>query len=419
MINNDLTRFKNLGLSNELLSAINELGYKEPTPIQKISIPIALMGRDILGSAQTGTGKTASFTLPMIDILASGKSKARMPRSLILTPTRELAQQISDTFEKFSKFHNLSLALLIGGVPFSEQDRKLNRGVDVLIATPGRLLDHFERGNILFNSVKILVIDEADRMLDMGFIPDIEKIHKVLPKIRQTLFFSATLSSQIRKIGERFVMNPKIIEVAPPSSTSKNIDQNLVMCEKKDKINILCKLLKNTKLDRVVIFCNRKKDIDSLSSSLKKNNLNSIILHGDMTQSSRNESLTLFKDGNMKTLIASDVAGRGLDIENISHVFNFDVPINAEDYVHRIGRTGRANNQGVAITLGTKDDFKYIKSIENLIGSKIKILPSPEKLNSDKKIVPSERKDLNIKQPIIQEYKTFMESDHIPAFLKR
>ena len=419
MINNDLTRFKNLGLSNELLSAINELGYKEPTPIQKISIPIALMGRDILGSAQTGTGKTASFTLPMIDILASGKSKARMPRSLILTPTRELAQQISDTFEKFSKFHNLSLALLIGGVPFSEQDRKLNRGVDVLIATPGRLLDHFERGNILFNSVKILVIDEADRMLDMGFIPDIEKIHKVLPKIRQTLFFSATLSSQIRKIGERFVMNPKIIEVAPPSSTSKNIDQNLVMCEKKDKINILCKLLKNTKLDRVVIFCNRKKDIDSLSSSLKKNNLNSIILHGDMTQSSRNKSLTLFKDGNMKTLIASDVAGRGLDIENISHVFNFDVPINAEDYVHRIGRTGRANNQGVAITLGTKDDFKYIKSIENLIGSKIKILPSPEKLNSDKKIVPSERKDLNIKQPIIQEYKTFMESDHIPAFLKR
>ena len=413
MSSNDKVCFNELGLSIKLLKAIEELGYKHPTPIQKNSIPIALMGRDILGSAQTGTGKTASFTLPMIDILSLGKSKARMPRSLILTPTRELAQQISLSFEKFSKFHNLSLALLIGGVPFTEQDKKLNRGVDVLIATPGRLLDHFERGNLLFNAVKILVIDEADRMLDMGFIPDIEKIHKTLPKIRQTLFFSATLSTQIRKIGDKFVINPKIIEVSPPSTTSENIEQKIFKCSKDEKFKILCNLLNSQEIKKIVIFCNRKRDINKLSSLLDVQKFKSVSLHGDMPQSLRDVALNKFKSTNSNILIASDVAGRGLDIDDITHVINYDVPINAEDYVHRIGRTGRAGNTGKAYTLATAFEKNYLLEVEKLIGKKIEV----EEIKLNK---PSEVN--NIRKEMISpnfEYKTLQESDHIPAFLKR
>jgi superfamily II DNA/RNA helicase len=330
------------------------------------------MGRDILGSAQTGTGKTASFTLPMIDILASGRAKARLPRSLILAPTRELAAQVADSFEKFSVNNKLSMALLIGGVSFADQNAALSKGVDVLIATPGRLLDHFERGKVLLNDVKVLVIDEADRMLDMGFIPDVEKIVSLLPRMRQTLFFSATLSDDIQKLGSKFVMNPKIIEVAPPASTAETVAQHLIWSDSKAKRQILRDLLGFEKVKNAVIFCNRKRDISTLVTSLTRHGFSAVALHGDMTQSARLEALQKFKNGDVPLLIASDVAARGLDIAGLSHVFNFDVPMSAEDYVHRIGRTGRAGKSGRAFTIAAgKDDIKYIGSIEALIGKPI------------------------------------------------
>ena len=365
-------KFSDLGLSDGLSRAVADLGYETPTPIQEKSIPIVLMGRDILGSAQTGTGKTASFTLPMIDILASGRAKARLPRSLILAPTRELAAQVADSFEKFSVNNKLSMALLIGGVSFADQNAALSKGVDVLIATPGRLLDHFERGKVLLNDVKVLVIDEADRMLDMGFIPDVEKIVGLLPRMRQTLFFSATLSDDIQKLGSKFVMNPKIIEVAPPASTAETVAQHLIWSDSKAKRQVLRDLLGAEKVKNAVIFCNRKRDISTLVTSLTRHGFSAVALHGDMTQSDRLEALQKFKDGEVPLLIASDVAARGLDIAGLSHVFNFDVPMSAEDYVHRIGRTGRAGKSGRAFTIAAgKDDIKYIGSIEALIGKPI------------------------------------------------
>ena len=365
-------KFSDLGLSDGLSRAVADLGYETPTPIQEKSIPIVLMGRDILGSAQTGTGKTASFTLPMIDILASGRAKARLPRSLILAPTRELAAQVADSFEKFSVNNKLSMALLIGGVSFADQNAALSKGVDVLIATPGRLLDHFERGKVLLNDVKVLVIDEADRMLDMGFIPDVEKIVSLLPRMRQTLFFSATLSDDIQKLGSKFVMNPKIIEVAPPASTAETVAQHLIWSDSKAKRQVLRDLLGAEKVKNAVIFCNRKRDISTLVTSLRRHGFSAVALHGDMTQSARLEALQKFKDGEVPLLIASDVAARGLDIAGLSHVFNFDVPMSAEDYVHRIGRTGRAGKSGRAFTIAAgKDDIKYIGSIEALIGKPI------------------------------------------------
>ena len=405
MSENEPLKFKSLGLSKNLLESLQKLGYEEPTPIQAKSIPLALMGRDILGCAQTGTGKTASFVLPIIDILNTQKSKARMPRSLILSPTRELADQISEYFKKISKYNKLSVSLLIGGTQLSDQDKELNKGVDVLIATPGRLIDHINRGNILFNDLKILVIDEADRMLDMGFIPDIEFICSNLPKIRQTLFFSATLNKEILKIGKKFVINPKLIEVSPPSSASNSITQKLVKCSNKNKISLLKKVLFSLDTQNTVVFCNRKKDIDNLSRNLIKKNFQTIPFHGDLVQSKRNEALNNFKNGSNKILIASDVAGRGLDVENISHVINYDVPNNPEDYVHRIGRTGRAGKKGVAITFVTKQEFKSLDEIENLINSKI------ETLNLI----------FNKKSEFIDDYNfnTINESDHIPNFLKR
>jgi len=365
-------KFSDLGLSSELSRAVADLGYESPTPIQEKSIPVVLMGRDILGSAQTGTGKTASFTLPMIDILASGRAKARLPRSLILAPTRELAAQVADSFEKFSVNNKLSMALLIGGVSFADQNAALSKGVDVLIATPGRLLDHFERGKVLLNDVKILVIDEADRMLDMGFIPDVEKIVSLLPRMRQTLFFSATLSDDIQKIGSKFVMNPKIIEVAPPASTAETVAQHLIWTDSKSKRQVLRNLLAVEQVKNAVIFCNRKRDISTLVTSLQRHGFSAVALHGDMTQSARLDALQKFKDGDVPLLIASDVAARGLDIAGLSHVFNFDVPMSAEDYVHRIGRTGRAGKSGRAFTIAAgKDDIKYIGAIEKLIGKPI------------------------------------------------
>ena len=366
--------FRDLGLTDPLLDAIEAVGYTEPTPIQEKSIPVVLMGRDVLGSAQTGTGKTASFTLPMIDILSSGRAKARLPRSLILTPTRELAAQVAESFDAFSKNHNLTKALLIGGTSFGDQDATLAKGVDVLIATPGRLMDHVERGKVMLTDVKILVIDEADRMLDMGFIPDVEKITSLLPKIRQTLFYSATIDETIHKIADQFVINPKVIEVAPPASTASTVEQFIAKAKIKEKRQVLRDLIRQEDVSNAVIFCNRKRDISTVRASLERHGFNALALHGDMTQAARNEALAKFKDGEVPLLVASDVAARGIDIAGLSHVFNFDVPMNAEDYVHRIGRTGRAGRSGRAFTIiATKDDQNYLDAIEKLIGKSVDV----------------------------------------------
>src|SRR5215469_2127504 len=363
--------FADLGLSPEVLRAVEEVGYVEPTPIQAQAIPYVLMGRDVLGSAQTGTGKTASFTLPMIDILTSGRARVRMPRSLILEPTRELATQVAENFDVYGKYHKLSQALLIGGESFAEQLKKLDRGVDVLIATPGRLLDLFERGKILLSDVKILVIDEADRMLDMGFIPDVERIVGLLPKIRQTLFFSATMPPEIRRLADAFLSNPKTISVAPPASPAASVVQALAVVDHQDKRETLRHLLRTENVRNAVIFCNRKRDVDILHRSLAKHGFDAAPLHGDMAQARRTETLDRFRNGEIAILVASDVAARGLDIEGLSHVFNFDVPIHAEDYVHRIGRTGRAGREGHAFTLACEGDGRFVEAIEQLIGKPI------------------------------------------------
>ncbi|HEY5210618.1 MAG TPA: DEAD/DEAH box helicase [Stellaceae bacterium] len=363
--------FSDLGLSAEVLQAVTDAGYITPTPIQEQAIPYVLTGRDVLGCAQTGTGKTAGFTLPMIDMLASGRARARMPRSLIIEPTRELAAQVAAAFDTYGKHHKLSQALLIGGESFSDQERKLDRGVDVLIATPGRLIDLYERGKIILSDTKILVIDEADRMLDMGFIPDVERIVSLLPRIRQTLFFSATMPPEIRRLADAFLLNPKEVTVAPPASPAATVVQSLVMVNQLDKREALRRLLRGEDVKNALIFCNRKRDVDILYRSLAKHGFNAAALHGDMTQSIRTETLEKFKDGRVQLLVASDVAARGLDIQGLSHVFNFDVPIHAEDYVHRIGRTGRAGRAGKSFTFATPDDGHFVANIVALIGRAI------------------------------------------------
>ncbi len=363
--------FSDLGLSPEVLRAVTDRGYSEPTPIQAQAIPVVLMGRDVLGCAQTGTGKTAGFTLPMIDILASGRARARMPRSLILEPTRELAAQVAENFEVYGKHNKLSMALLIGGESFADQERRLDRGVDVLIATPGRLLDLYERGKVLMNDVKILVIDEADRMLDMGFIPDVERIVGLLPRIRQTLFFAATMPPEIRRLADAFLLNPKEISVAPPATPAALVTQGLAIVEAEDKREALRRLVRAESVKNALIFCNRKRDVDILARSLIKHGFNAAALHGDMAQPKRTETLDRFKRDDITLLVASDVAARGLDIVAMSHVFNFDVPIHPEDYVHRIGRTGRAGREGRAFTLAVPEDGKFVIAIERLIGKEI------------------------------------------------
>jgi superfamily II DNA/RNA helicase len=363
--------FSDLGLSPEVARAVADAGYQVPTPIQASAIPEVLKGRDVLGCAQTGTGKTASFTLPMIDILASGRARARMPRSLILEPTRELATQVSENFEKYGKYHKLSMALLIGGVSYVDQEKLLDRGVDVLIATPGRLLDHFERGRILLTDVKILVIDEADRMLDMGFIPDVERIVGLLPARRQTLFFSATMPPEIRRLADAFLKDPMEISVAPPASPAETVAQFLLPVDDAEKREALRRLIHQEDVKNALVFCNRKKDVDILYKSLKKHGFDAAALHGDMVQSLRTQTLERFKRNEIRLLICSDVAARGLDIIDLSHVFNFDVPFHAEDYVHRIGRTGRAGKSGRAFTLATPDEGKALAAIEHLIGKAI------------------------------------------------
>ena len=364
------TTFAELGLSSKVLAALEAAGYANPTPIQAQAIPIAVAGRDVLGIAQTGTGKTASFVLPMITRLETGRARARMPRSLILAPTRELAAQVAQSFEKYGINHKLTVALLIGGVSMDDQVRKLDRGVDVLIATPGRLLDHFSRGRVMLMGVEILVIDEADRMLDMGFIPDIEKICKLLPPRRQTLFFSATMPPEITRLVAQFLNDPVRIEVARPATTAKTITQTFKYCpsfEDHDKRAILRDLLGELEVKNAIIFCNRKRDVAILLKSLQKHGFSAGALHGDLDQSTRMATLDAFREGRIQLLAASDVAARGLDIPDVSHIFNYDVPWQADDYVHRIGRTGRAGKLGYSVTIVTPDDIKAISAIGKLI----------------------------------------------------
>ena len=366
--------FTNLGLSQKVLDAIAAAGFDEPTPIQAQAIPAAMQGRDIVGIAQTGTGKTASFVLPMLTRLENGRARARMPRTLILEPTRELAAQVAEHFTRYGSKHKLNVALLIGGVSFGDQDNKLMRGVDVLIATPGRLLDHTERGGLLLSGVELLVIDEADRMLDMGFIPDIERIGKLVPFTRQTLFFTATRPSEIQRIADTFLHNPVRVEVSRPATTAITITQSLVACgrephEKRDTLRRLIRSAEN--LNNAIIFCNRKLEVAQLHRSLVSHGFNAVALHGDMDQPARMAALEAFRKGDAKLLIASDVAARGLDIPEVSHVFNFDVPHHADDYVHRIGRTGRAGRTGTAITIVAPNDQKSVAAIEKLTGQTI------------------------------------------------
>ncbi len=371
-----MTKFSDLKLDPKVLAAIVDAGYETPTPIQAGAIPLALEGRDVLGIAQTGTGKTASFTLPMITLLGRGRARARMPRSLVLCPTRELAAQVAENFDIYAKNTKLTKALLIGGVSFTEQDKLIDRGVDVLIATPGRLLDHFERGKLLLTGVQIMVVDEADRMLDMGFIPDIERIFQLTPFTRQTLFFSATMAPEIERITDTFLHSPERIEVARQATTSETITQRLVEItptrkdqSAKQKRELMRALIvaEGEELKNAIIFCNRKTEVDIVAKSLRAHGFDAAPIHGDLDQSQRTRTLDDFRDGKLRFLVASDVAARGLDIPAVSHVFNFDLPSHAEDYVHRIGRTGRAGRKGTAISIGVPADEKYLTAIEALV----------------------------------------------------
>src|SRR6478609_4358265 len=363
--------FADLGLSDPLLRAVTDSGYDTPTPIQKGAIPSVLMGKDLIGIAQTGTGKTASFVLPMIDILAEGRSRARMPRSLILEPTRELAAQVAENFEKYGVNHKLSMALLIGGVQMGDQIKALEKGVDVLIATPGRLMDLFQRGKILLTGCELLVIDEADRMLDMGFIPDIEEICSKLPTSRQTLLFSATMPPPIQKLAQKFLKDPKRVEVARPATANVNIEQRLIEVRADKKKDALRDILRHEEFKNAIVFSNRKTTVSELASSLKRSGFSVGQIQGDMDQSDRIAEFDRFKKDEINILVASDVAARGLDVKGVSHVINFDVPWQPDDYIHRIGRTGRAGMAGIAITLATKADSEAVERIEKLVGHKI------------------------------------------------
>lgn len=438
--------FEFLGLSEDLLSVVEKSGYTVPTPIQKKAIPAILQGRDILGIAQTGTGKTAGFTLPMIDILSHGRARARMPRSLILEPTRELATQVSESFEKYGEKSKLTMALLIGGVAFKDQEQKLDRGVDVLIATPGRLMDHMERGKVMLNGVEILVVDEADRMLDMGFIPDVEKICKAMPQKIQSLFFSATMPKEIKRLTDQFLKDPKEIAVDAPASTAQTITQRLCKINggEKEKREALRHLLKTEEVKNAIIFCNRKTVVKIVKKSLSVHGYNVGELHGDMPQSLRTETLAKFKNGDIQLLVASDVAARGLDIPNVSHIFNFEIPNNPEDYVHRIGRTGRAGREGHSFTLTSPSEKKSLGFLTKFLGKEIQLHLLPEQTaksqkSSSKSSIkaadtthknkrdesqrtkkqPAKAKEENKNQQRHKDQPVFGESEHVPAFLLR
>ncbi len=378
-------KFADLGLSDELLQAVEAAGYTEPTPIQAEAIPPFLMMKDVLGIAQTGTGKTASFVLPMIDVLSHGRRRARMPRSLILEPTRELAAQVAENFEKYGVNHDLKMALLIGGVQMGEQVKALEKGVDVLIATPGRLMDLFERGKILLTGCELLVIDEADRMLDMGFIPDIEFICDKLPTTRQTMLFSATMPAAIERLAKKFLDNPKRIEVSRAASTNDNIQQNKVMVAPRKKQDVLRSLLREDDMTTAIVFSNRKTTVRDLAKALNRDGFKAGEIHGDIDQNTRNAELQRFKDGVINILVASDVAARGLDIKGVSHVFNYDTPWHPDDYVHRIGRTGRAGAKGKAFTFVTSADAEAIENVEKLTGMAIPVYSMDSGTRADTK----------------------------------
>jgi superfamily II DNA/RNA helicase len=369
--------FAALGLRDEVLRAVSDSGYTEPTPIQAAAIPHVLAGRDVIGVAQTGTGKTASFVLPMLHKLAAGRARARMPRSIILSPTRELATQTAANFETYGKYLNLTMALIIGGVGMGDQEKLLDKGVDVLIATPGRLLDWFERGKVMLTHVQIIVIDEADRMLDMGFIPDVERIMGLLHKREQTLLFSATMPPEVRRLAERFLRDPAIVEVARPATSAASVDDVLVAVDGAGKRARLTALLRAEKVAKAIIFCNRKREVASLARWLQREGLNAKDIHGDLDQAQRQASLDAFKEDRVDYLVATDVAARGLDIDDLPCVVNFDVPLHAEDYVHRIGRTGRAGKSGRAFTLVTEEDARYVDAIERLMARRIKRMADP------------------------------------------
>ena len=398
-----MTKFSDLALDPRVLQAVTEAGYEIPTPIQAQAIPFALTGRDVLGIAQTGTGKTASFSLPMITMLGQGRARARMPRSLVLCPTRELAAQVAENFDTYAKHTKLTKALLIGGVAFGEQDKLIDRGVDVLIATPGRLLDHFERGKLLLTGVQIMVVDEADRMLDMGFIPDIERIFSLTPPTRQTLFYSATMAPEIERITKAFLKDPAKVEIARQATTSETIEQALIQftpsrkdrsfAEKRAVLRALIRA-EGEACSNAIIFCNRKMDVDVVAKSLKSHGFNAAPIHGDLDQSQRTKTLDGFRDGSLQILVASDVAARGLDIPSVSHVFNFDLPSHPEDYVHRIGRTGRAGRKGKAFSICTPHDEKYLTNIENLVKKPIPRGALPEGFE-----MPEVRADRNDRGP--------------------
>ena len=439
--------FSDLKLNPKILKAVKDAGYEKPTPIQKKAIPAALDGKDVLGIAQTGTGKTASFTLPMINLLSRGRARARMPRSLVLCPTRELAAQVAENFDIYAKNLKLSKALLIGGVSFKEQDVLIDKGVDVLIATPGRLIDHFERGKLLLTGVQVMVVDEADRMLDMGFIPDIERIFKLTPFTRQTLFFSATMAPEIERITNTFLSAPVRVEIARQATASESIKQSVVMFNPKrkereasEKRQLLRRLidLEGKNCTNAIVFCNRKTDVDICSKSLNKYGYQAAPIHGDLDQTKRTETLESFRDGDLRILVASDVAARGLDIPSVSHVFNFDVPIQAEDYVHRIGRTGRAGRDGTAIMICSKRDRKNFANVEELLQNEIPRTNFAYETNSFDEIENEDLKskgknnDLQsnnyekIKPRKTENYKKYENSnsvvglgDHTPSFLSQ
>jgi superfamily II DNA/RNA helicase len=385
------------------------------------------MSRDLVGLAQTGTGKTASFTLPMIEMLSTGRARMRMPRSLVLTPTRELAAQVAQNFDKYGKYHRLTKALLVGGESMGEQIKVLEKGVDVLIATPGRLMDLFERGQILLSDLKILVIDEADRMLDMGFIPDIEKIVSKLPPARQTLLFSATMPDEIKRLSDKFLSNPKLVSVAPPASPAETVEHKLMKVSPARKKFALQDIIERENVKNAYVFCNRKRDIDTLVTWLKKKDFSAAGLHGDMVQSKRTETLQAFKDGKIVLLVCSDVAARGIDVSGVSHVFNYDVPMHADDYIHRIGRTGRAGQSGKAWTLAAPEDDEYVAAIEKLIGKPILQEESlqVEEVEPEKRVhtrAPAKRVIKKSKKPaqhIEAEESSRFDEDNMPAFLRR
>ena len=373
-------RFDTLALDAKLLRAVSDSGYESMTPIQAKAIPIVLDGRDVMGAAQTGTGKTAAFALPLLQRMLrhenASMSPARHPvRALVLTPTRELADQVAANVKNYAKHTQLRSTVVFGGIDMKPQTAQLKAGVEVLIATPGRLLDHIEAKNAVLNQVEYVVLDEADRMLDIGFLPDLQRILSYLPKTRQTLLFSATFSTEIKRLAESYLQNPITVEVARPNATASTVEQHFLGVSDDDKRSAVRQLLRERSLSQAIVFVNSKLGAARLARSFERDGLKTAALHGDKSQDERLKSLDAFKRGDVELLVATDVAARGLDIADLPAVFNFDVPFNAEDYVHRIGRTGRAGASGLAVTLVTRDDTRLVSDIEKLIKRKIEIEP--------------------------------------------